>query len=58
MTICGTLHITVRDDLKRTWSRITRLQRSGRCAHQADQRQIRADEVKSTADQSKNRRAL
>jgi 2-keto-4-pentenoate hydratase/2-oxohepta-3-ene-1,7-dioic acid hydratase in catechol pathway len=23
---CGTLHITVRDDLKRTWSRITRLQ--------------------------------
>ena len=24
---CGTLHITVRDDLKRTWSRITRLQR-------------------------------
>ena len=28
---CGTLHITMRDDLKRTWSRITRLQhkRSG-----------------------------
>ena len=23
---CGTLHITVRDDLKRAWSRITRLQ--------------------------------
>jgi 2-keto-4-pentenoate hydratase/2-oxohepta-3-ene-1,7-dioic acid hydratase in catechol pathway len=23
---CGTLHITVRDDLKRTWARITRLQ--------------------------------
>jgi hypothetical protein len=23
---CGTLHITVRDDLHRTWSRITRLQ--------------------------------
>src|ERR1700730_7116668 len=23
---CGTLHITVRDDLQRTWSRITRLQ--------------------------------
>ena len=23
---CGTLHITVRDDLNRTWSRITRLQ--------------------------------
>jgi hypothetical protein len=23
---CGTLHITLRDDLKRTWSRITRLQ--------------------------------
>jgi hypothetical protein len=23
---CGTLHITVRDDQKRTWARITRLQ--------------------------------
>src|SRR5262249_44496476 len=23
---CGTLHIAVRDDLKRTWARITRLQ--------------------------------
>ena len=23
---CGTLHITIRDDLKRTWARITRLQ--------------------------------
>jgi hypothetical protein len=23
---CGTLHITVRDPLKRTWARITRLQ--------------------------------
>jgi hypothetical protein len=23
---CGTLHITVRDDLNRGWSRITRLQ--------------------------------
>ena len=41
----GTLHITVKDDLKRTWARITRLKHKesgarGR-AHPADRRQVR-----------------
>jgi hypothetical protein len=46
---CGTLHITVRDGsqahLVAHHPPAAQAERSGRCAHQADQRQVRADEV-------------
>jgi 2-keto-4-pentenoate hydratase/2-oxohepta-3-ene-1,7-dioic acid hydratase in catechol pathway len=37
---CGTLHITVRDDLKRIWSRITRLQHRQSGAEGVHTRQV------------------
>src|SRR5262249_15103337 len=37
---CGTLHIAVRDDLKRTWARITRLQHKQSGAEGAHTKQI------------------
>ena len=37
---CGTLHITVRDDLKRSWSRITRLQHKQSGAEGVHTRQV------------------
>src|SRR5262249_60455413 len=52
---CGTLHIAVRDDLKRTWARITRLQHKQSGAEGAHTKQTGA---KYTPSKGVSTRAL